>query len=126
MHILFMAIIMAVSVSTGLMYISPTLLRRIMGYKATFNIALHITTIYLFINTSGEALIAAECSAIMLSLWIWFYSKFIGFERRVPVPRYKTTKGGLVQLPSKWWHKHEWVYFPGSASWWVKPPKDKS
>ena len=115
MEVLFVAFIMSLSITTMFAYVSLKWMRRIMGYKGAFNIGLHIVAIFMFIGTSASALIAAEAAAIMLSIWIWAYSKIVGYSRYELLPKYKTDAitGETVYLTYKGWGSRAWVHTPG-------------
>ncbi len=57
-------------------------MRRLVGYKKYLDVCLHIGVIVLFHGTFS-GLMQAECAAIMCSLYLMGYAKYVGYERRV-------------------------------------------
>lgn len=81
MSILIAALISFFSVALLLSHLSPSMVRRIVGYCGWVDLLLHGTVIYLFMGTSTLGLIQAEASAIMFSLALRSYRYFKGYER---------------------------------------------
>lgn len=63
-------------------HLSQQTMRRIVGYKGTVDVILHVSVIILFHGTFS-GLMQAECAAIMMSIYLLSYRKLFGYERRV-------------------------------------------
>lgn len=81
MSILIAALISFFSVALLLSHLSPSMVRRLVGYCGWVDLLLHGTVIYLFMGTSTLGLIQAEASAILFSLALRGYRYFKGYER---------------------------------------------
>lgn len=77
------AVITFVSTMLIITHLSAKWTRRLVGYKGAVDLVLHGTVIYMFLGTSTEGLLQAECAAIFISLWIRAYRWAFGYERLV-------------------------------------------
>lgn len=62
-------------------HLAPSTRRRIAGYAMWFDIAIHVTVLYVFFGTSTLGLLQAELSAIMFTVSLRIYRFINGYER---------------------------------------------
>lgn len=66
-----------------LAYLPAQTMRRLVGqYRWLIDVGLHGTIIYLFLGTSTLGLIQAEAAGIGISLYLRWYARHKGYERK--------------------------------------------
>ena len=66
-----------------LSYLPPQSMRRLVGqYRMYVDVILHVGIIAMFLGTSTAGLLQAEAAGIGISLYLRYYARFKGLERR--------------------------------------------
>ena len=87
------------SVALLLTHLSPTAIRRIVGYKGFVDLTLHGAVLWMFFGTSTMGLLQAEACAILFSIGLRAYHNLWGYERLIGF-RWQRFPGKLTGRPS--------------------------